>query len=167
MLLRNTNHKRNVTTKFASLCVVINMAISAFCFPSDFINFLDEDTNNYSSETGEIERFASDCVITITRTSEQENTTDASSESETNENTNTDESSTEENKDDALPENPEEFDYLFESEPVVTKIAFEKTDDKAMLASKLKALELLSKNLSLQTQKTENKDVIEVQLMEE
>ena len=42
-----------------------------------------------------------------------------------------------------------------------------KTEDKAMLASKLKALELLSKNLSLQTQKTENKDVIEVQLMED
>ena len=49
----------------------------------------------------------------------------------------------------------------------IAEIAFEKTDDKAMLASKLKALELLSKNLSLQTQKTENKDVIEVQLMED
>ena len=49
----------------------------------------------------------------------------------------------------------------------IAEIAFEKTDDKAMLASKLKALELLSKNLSLQTQKTENKDVIEVQLTED
>lgn len=49
----------------------------------------------------------------------------------------------------------------------IAEIAFEKTDDKAMLASKLKALELLSKNLSLQTQKTENKDIIEVQLMED
>ena len=49
----------------------------------------------------------------------------------------------------------------------IAEIAFEKTEDKAMLASKLKALELLSKNLSLQTQKTENKDIIEVQLMED
>lgn len=51
----------------------------------------------------------------------------------------------------------------------IAEIAFKKVDDedKALLASKLKALELLSKNLSLQTQKTENKDIIEVQLMEE
>jgi hypothetical protein len=51
----------------------------------------------------------------------------------------------------------------------IAEIAFKKVDDddKALLASKLKALELLSKNLSLQTQKTENKDVIEVQLMED
>lgn len=49
----------------------------------------------------------------------------------------------------------------------IAEIAFQKIDDKALLSSKLKALELLSKNLSLQTQKTENKDIIEVQLMEE
>lgn len=49
----------------------------------------------------------------------------------------------------------------------IAEIAFAKIDDKALLSSKLKALELLSKNLSLQTQKTENKDVIEVQLMED
>lgn len=49
----------------------------------------------------------------------------------------------------------------------IADIAFQKIEDKSLLASKLKALELLSKNLSLQTQKTENKDVIEVQLMEE
>ena len=41
-----------------------------------------------------------------------------------------------------------------------------KTEDKN-IGAKLKALELLSKNLSLQTQKTENKDVIEVKLMED
>jgi len=49
----------------------------------------------------------------------------------------------------------------------IATIAFEKVEDKALLSAKLKALELLSKNLSLQTQKTENKDIIEVQLMEE
>lgn len=51
----------------------------------------------------------------------------------------------------------------------IAEIAFKKIndDDKALLVSKLKALELLSKNLSLQTQKTENKDIIEVQLMED
>lgn len=48
----------------------------------------------------------------------------------------------------------------------IADIAFEnKTDDNKM--SKLKALELLSKNLNLQTIKTENKDVIEVQLVED
>jgi hypothetical protein len=35
------------------------------------------------------------------------------------------------------------------------------------VASKLKALELLSKNLSLQTQKVESKDIIEVSLVED
>ena len=49
----------------------------------------------------------------------------------------------------------------------IAEIAFANSDDKAFLAAKLKALELLSKNLSLQTQKTENKDIIEVQLMED
>lgn len=49
----------------------------------------------------------------------------------------------------------------------IAEIAFEKSDDKSFLSAKLKALELLSKNLSLQTQKTENKDIIEVQLMED
>lgn len=44
------------------------------------------------------------------------------------------------------------------------KIAF---DDDVPKGVKLKALELLSKNLNLQTIKTENKDVIEVQLVEE
>ena len=127
MLLFTNNHKQNASNRVVSLCLVTSMVISALCFPFE-MNELEEDSKRASSGNGEIDRFASDCVITITRTSEQENTTDASSESETNENTNTDESSTEENKEDALPENPEEFDYLFESEPVVTKIAFEKTD---------------------------------------
>ena len=51
----------------------------------------------------------------------------------------------------------------------IGEIAFKKVpdEDKALLASKLKALELLSKNLSLQTQKTENKDIIEVSLTED
>ena len=48
----------------------------------------------------------------------------------------------------------------------IAEIAFAQADDKTLNA-KLKALELLSKNLSLQTQKTENKDIIEVQLMED
>lgn len=48
----------------------------------------------------------------------------------------------------------------------IADIAFQPIDDKNVNA-KLKALELLSKNLSLQTQKTENKDIIEVQLMED
>jgi len=39
--------------------------------------------------------------------------------------------------------------------------------DEKNVNAKLKALELLSKNLSLQTQKTENKDIIEVQLLED
>lgn len=41
------------------------------------------------------------------------------------------------------------------------------SDEKISYTSKLKALELLSKNLNLQTVKTENKDVIEVQLVED
>lgn len=48
----------------------------------------------------------------------------------------------------------------------IAELAFEPTD-KDNKTSKLKALELLSKNLSLQTVKTENKDVIEVQLIQE
>jgi len=48
----------------------------------------------------------------------------------------------------------------------IAKIAFQEENSNTVYA-KLKALELLSKNLSLQTQKTENKDVIEVQLMED
>ena len=48
----------------------------------------------------------------------------------------------------------------------IADIAFELKNDKNV-ASKLKALELLSKNLSLQTVKNENKDVIEVKLVED
>ena len=48
----------------------------------------------------------------------------------------------------------------------IADIAFEPRNDKNV-ASKLKALELLSKNLSLQTQKTENRDIIEVSLVED
>lgn len=48
----------------------------------------------------------------------------------------------------------------------IAKIAFQEENSNTVYA-KLKALELLSKNLSLQTQKTENKDIIEVQLMED
>ena len=48
----------------------------------------------------------------------------------------------------------------------IADIAFEPKSEKNM-ASKLKALELLSKNLSLQTQKIENKDIIEVSLVED
>ena len=127
MLLLNTNHKSSVTTKFASLCVVISVAISAFCFPSG-VNYLEEDTDIYSSETGEIERYASDCVITISRTSDEENPTETFTEAADAENADSDESSTDGNENDTLPQDPKEFDYLFESEPVVTKISFEKKD---------------------------------------
>lgn len=48
----------------------------------------------------------------------------------------------------------------------IADIAFEPRNDKN-IASKLKALELLSKNLSLQTQKVESKDIIEVSLVED
>ena len=48
----------------------------------------------------------------------------------------------------------------------IADIAFEFKNDKNV-ASKLKALELLSKNLALQTVKNENKDVIEVKLVED
>lgn len=48
----------------------------------------------------------------------------------------------------------------------IADIAFEPRDEKNV-ATKLKALELLSKNLSLQTVKTEHKDVIEVNLVED
>lgn len=47
----------------------------------------------------------------------------------------------------------------------IADIAFEPRNDKNV-ASKLKALDLLSKNLSLQTQKVESKEVIEVMLEE-
>lgn len=45
----------------------------------------------------------------------------------------------------------------------IADIAFEPRTDKN-IASKIKALDLLSKNLSLQTQKVESKEVIEVSL---
>lgn len=48
----------------------------------------------------------------------------------------------------------------------IAEIAFEPRNEKNITA-KLKALELLSKNLSLQTVKTESKDVIEVTLVED
>lgn len=48
----------------------------------------------------------------------------------------------------------------------IAKIAFAPSESNA-LGAKVKALELLSKNLSLQTLKTENKDIIEVQLVED
>ena len=48
----------------------------------------------------------------------------------------------------------------------IAEIAFEARNDKNVMA-KLKALDLLSKNLSLQTVKTENKDTIEVNLVED
>ena len=48
----------------------------------------------------------------------------------------------------------------------IADIAFEPRNEKNV-AAKLKALELLSKNLSLQTVKTESKDVIEVTLVED
>lgn len=48
----------------------------------------------------------------------------------------------------------------------IADIAFEAKNDKNV-SNKLKALELLSKNLSLQTQKVESKDVIEVSLVED
>ena len=48
----------------------------------------------------------------------------------------------------------------------IADIAFEPRNEKNV-ASKLKALELLSKNLSLQTQKVESKDIIEVSLVED
>lgn len=48
----------------------------------------------------------------------------------------------------------------------IADIAFEPRNEKNV-ASKLKALELLSKNLALQTQKVESKDIIEVSLVED
>lgn len=48
----------------------------------------------------------------------------------------------------------------------IADIAFEPKTEKNV-ASKLKALELLSKNLALQTQKVESKDIIEVSLVED
>ena len=45
----------------------------------------------------------------------------------------------------------------------ISKIAF---NENTNISAKLKALELLSKNLSLQTQKVETKDVIEISLEE-
>ena len=48
----------------------------------------------------------------------------------------------------------------------IADIAFEPRNEKNV-ASKLKALELLSTNLSLQTQKIESKDIIEVSLVED
>ena len=48
----------------------------------------------------------------------------------------------------------------------IAKIAFLPNEEK-FLSSKLKALDLLSKNLQLQAIKTENKDVIEISLVEE
>lgn len=49
----------------------------------------------------------------------------------------------------------------------IAKIAFGEPGKDLPLNSKIKALDLLSRNLSLQTVKTENKDTIEVQLVEE
>ena len=46
-------------------------------------------------------------------------------------------------------------------------IAFASVDEKNTTANKLKALELLSKNLQLQTQKVESKEVVEVCLIED
>ena len=48
----------------------------------------------------------------------------------------------------------------------IADMAFEPRNDKNTM-SKLRALELLSKNLSLQTQKVESKDIIEVSLVED
>lgn len=49
----------------------------------------------------------------------------------------------------------------------IASIAFGDVDEELPMGIKLKALELLSKNLNLQTQKTESKDTIEVQLVGE
>jgi hypothetical protein len=49
----------------------------------------------------------------------------------------------------------------------IATIAFASVDEKNTTANKLKALELLSKNLSLQTQKVESKEVVEVCLIED
>lgn len=48
----------------------------------------------------------------------------------------------------------------------IASIAFGEITEELSVPAKLKALELLSKNLNLQTQKSESKDVIEVQLVE-
>lgn len=49
----------------------------------------------------------------------------------------------------------------------IANIAFGDVNESNTLTTKLRALELLSKNLNLQTNKSENKEVIEVQLVEE
>lgn len=60
------------------------------------------------------------------------------------------------------------IDYMRVMEEIA-HIAFGDVDSEETISytSKLKALELLSKNLNLQTVKTENKDIIEVQLVED
>ena len=130
MLLLYTNQKRDNAKRFASLCVISSMVVSSYCFPLDISQFIKENENNRVSETSEIDRFASDCVITIARATES-NTTDnpSTKESDADEKDKNDDSvnettSTEETADEPV----EDFNYQFDSEAVVTKIAFEKTD---------------------------------------
>ena len=126
MLLLNNNHKSNDIYRFASLCVVSSMAISSFCFPCDF-SFFTEDINGFSSETAEIDKFATDCVITLTRATEG-NTTDTPSTKESDTDKNDDSENEPTTGEETADEPVEDFNYQFDSEAVVTKIAFEKTD---------------------------------------
>ena len=128
MLLLNTNHKCIAASRFVSLCVVASMFISAFCFPCITDNLVEDDKGIIPSETGEIDKFASDCVITIVRTTGGDETDNTSSDETDTDNEKADESSAEGVTDETSPVDPEGFDYLLESEAVVTKIAFEKTD---------------------------------------
>ena len=120
MLLLYTNQKRDSAKKFASLCVISSMVISSYCFPIDFTLFVEENKNNEITETAAVEKYASDCVITIARATEG-NTTDNTSPEESDKDETT---STEETSDEPI----EEFNYQIDSEAVVTKISFEKTD---------------------------------------
>ena len=128
MLLLNTNHNRKSIISFISLCVLTGMVISLFCFPCYVISRFEE-KELCPSEAGEIDEYASDCVITIAKTSEDEGIDNISSdENNTDEKENGNENSTEDIADEISLEEPEEFEYQLESEAVVTKIEFEKTD---------------------------------------
>lgn len=130
MLLLYTNQKRDNAKRFASLCVISSMVVSSYCFPLDISQFIKENENNRVSENAEIDRFASDCVITIARATES-NTTDnpSTKESDADEKGKNDDSVNETTSTEETPDEPvEDFNYQFDSEAVVTKIAFEKTD---------------------------------------
>ena len=143
MFLLNTNRLYKGAKRFVSLTVVSSLMLSALCIFSniDYSNVeeTNTDTELITTETGEISRYASDCIITVARAPE-ENTNDNSSdetdaiEAETTEETSsetevTDETSPEgETTDETLSDEELLSCNAIESELVVTKIAFTKKD---------------------------------------